>query len=92
MVALHTGANIANDYFDRTSGNDWLNKKVTPFSDGSQLIQQGLLSPKSMLIAAWIALSIGTLIGVIILVITKSVFIHALGMMYFIGLFDMLSE
>ena len=85
MVALHAGANITNDYFDHTSGNDWLNKNVTPFSGGSQLIQQGLLSPKSVLIAAWIALSIGALIGVIILMITKSVFILALGVVGLLG-------
>jgi len=85
MVALHAGANIANDYFDHTSGNDWLNKNVTPFSGGSQLIQRGLLSPKSVLIAAWIALSIGALIGVIILVITKSVFVLALGLAGLLG-------
>ena len=85
MVALHAGANITNDYFDHTSGNDWLNKNVTPFSGGSQLIQQGLLSPKSVLIAAWIALSIGALIGVIIIVITKSVFILALGVAGILG-------
>ena len=85
MVALHAGANIANDYFDHTSGNDWVNKNVTPFSGGSQLIQQGLLSPKSVLIASWTALSIAALIGIIILAITKSVFIFVLGIVGLIG-------
>ena len=85
MVALHAGANIANDYFDHTSGNDWANKNVTPFSGGSQLIQQGLLSPKSVLIASWTALSIAALIGIIILAITKSVFILVLGLVGLIG-------
>lgn len=85
MVALHAGANIANDYFDHTSGNDWANKNVTPFSGGSQLIQQGLLSPKSVLIASWTALSITALIGIIILAITKSVFILVLGLIGLIG-------
>ena len=85
MVAIHAGANIANDYFDHTSGNDWLNKDVTPFSGGSQLIQQGLLSPKQVLTAAWIALTIGALIGIAILVITQSMFILALGVAGIIG-------
>ncbi len=85
MVAIHAGANIANDYFDHTSGNDWLNKDVTPFSGGSQLIQQGLLSPKQVLTAAWIALAIGALIGIAILVITQSMFILALGVAGIIG-------
>jgi len=34
IMALHAGANIANDYFDHTSGNDWLNRNPTPFSGG----------------------------------------------------------
>jgi 1,4-dihydroxy-2-naphthoate octaprenyltransferase len=85
MVALHAGANIANDYFDHTSRNDWLNKNVTPFSGGSQLIQKGLLSPKSVLIAAWIALSIGALIGIAILLLTKSFFILAIGLIGLLG-------
>ncbi len=85
MVALHAGANIANDYFDHISGNDWQNKNVTPFSGGSQLIQQGLLSPKSVLIGAWIALSMGLLAGVIILYITRSVFILLFGVIGLLG-------
>jgi 1,4-dihydroxy-2-naphthoate octaprenyltransferase len=85
MVALHAGANIANDYFDHTSRNDWLNKNPTPFSGGSQLIQQGLLSPKSVLIAAWIALSIGVLIGIVIFLLTRSIFILALGLAGLLG-------
>ena len=85
MVALHAGANMANDYFDHKSGNDWLNKNVTPFSGGSQLIQQGLLSPISVLIAALIALSIGAVTGVVILLMTRSLFILALGLAGLLG-------
>ncbi|MBN2457486.1 MAG: 1,4-dihydroxy-2-naphthoate octaprenyltransferase [Sedimentisphaerales bacterium] len=84
MVSLHAGANIANDYFDHTSGNDWFNKNPTPFSGGSRLIQEGLLRPKSVLFACWVALSIGILAGIIILVITKSTLILILGL---IGVF-----
>ena len=43
MIFLHAGANMANDYFDHLSGNDWGNRNPTPFSGGSQLIQQGLI-------------------------------------------------
>ncbi len=85
MVALHAGANIANDYFDHTSRNDWLNTNVTPFSGGSQLIQQGLLSPRSVLVAAWVALSIATVIGVVLFLLTKSFFILALGLVGLLG-------
>ena len=85
VVALHAGANIANDYFDHTSGNDWLNNNVTPFSGGSQLIQQGLLQPQSVLIAAWLALSIGALAGIVILLLVKSLFILVLGIVGLTG-------
>jgi len=43
IMLLHTGANMANDYFDHLSGNDWANKNVTPFSGGSRSIQDGIL-------------------------------------------------
>jgi len=85
MVALHAGANIANDYFDHTSGNDWCNKNVTAFSGGSQLIQQGLLSPGSVLVGALVAFAIGGAIGVAILLITKSVFVLVLGLAGMLG-------
>lgn len=63
MVALHAGCNMANDYFDHKSGNDDINEEVTPFSGGSRVIQEGLISPKSILIAALIALTIGSALG-----------------------------
>ena len=52
IMLLQAGANMANDYFDHLSKNDWVNKNPTPFSGGSRFIQEGLLSPKSMLFAS----------------------------------------
>ena len=78
-VALHAGANIANDYFDHISGNDWLNDNKTPFSGGSRLIQQNLLTPGEVIVGAWIALFIGASIGLIIVILTKSFFLLLLG-------------
>jgi 1,4-dihydroxy-2-naphthoate octaprenyltransferase len=52
IMFLHAGANMANDYFDHVSGNDWVNRTPTPFSGGSRYIQQGILSPKATLITA----------------------------------------
>jgi len=85
MVALHAGANIANDYFDHVSGNDWANKNVTPFSGGRQFIQQGILSPKATLLASLVCLTIGAILGVVIFMITRSVFILALGITGLLG-------
>ncbi|MCX5633399.1 MAG: 1,4-dihydroxy-2-naphthoate octaprenyltransferase [Phycisphaerae bacterium] len=83
-VALHAGANIANDYFDHISRNDWLNDNKTPFSGGSRLIQQNLLTAGEVIVGAWIALFIGAGIGLLIVILTKSFFVLLLGV---IGLF-----
>lgn len=63
-IFLHAGANAINDYFDHLSKNDELNKEfVRPFTGGSRMIQQGLLSSKEVLIEALICLFIGSAIG-----------------------------
>ena len=50
MLALHGGANTANDYFDHLSGADEANTEfVRPFTGGSRLIQNGVLSPGEVL-------------------------------------------
>jgi 1,4-dihydroxy-2-naphthoate polyprenyltransferase len=85
MMALHAGANIANDYFDHLSGNDWVNKNITPFSGGRRFIQQGTLSPRATLLASLFCLTIGAMLGVIILLITQSVFILILGITGLLG-------
>jgi 1,4-dihydroxy-2-naphthoate octaprenyltransferase len=84
MICLNLGANLANEYFDHLSGNDRLNKNRNPFSGGSGLIQQGLTSPKTVLIAAWLAFALTATAGMAMLLITKSAFILALGL---IGIF-----
>jgi len=85
IMALHASANLANDYFDHTSRNDWLNKNPTPFSGGSRYIQQGILSPKAILFAALLALAAGAAIGAVIVLLTRSVFILILGLVGLLG-------
>lgn len=84
-MALHSGANSANDYFDHTSRNDWLNQNPTPFSGGSRYIQQGILSPETVLLLALLALTAGTIIGIVIVLLTRSVFILILGLIGLLG-------
>lgn len=84
IMALHAGANMANDYFDHTSRNDWVNENPTPFSGGRRYIQQGILSPRATLLAALAALAFGSAVGIIIVLLTQSVFILILGL---VGLF-----
>jgi len=85
IILLQAGANMANDYFDHVSGNDWANKNPTPFSGGSRFIQQGLLSPRAMLLASLAALALGCTLGVVILILTRSLFILVLGLLGVLG-------
>ena len=84
-MALHAGANIVNDYFDSASGNDWANRNVTPFSGGRQFIQQGILSSKATLLTGISCFVLGGVLGIIILMLTHSVFILILGLAGILG-------
>jgi 1,4-dihydroxy-2-naphthoate octaprenyltransferase len=84
-MALHSGANIANDYFDHLSGNDWGNKNATPFSGGRQFIQQNILSPKATLATSIFCLALGASLGLVILYLTHSLFILILGLIGLLG-------
>lgn len=62
-IFVDAGLNLANDYFDHTSGIDEMNSHHSPFSGGSRAIQDGLLSPAKILWAAIIFFSLGAAIG-----------------------------
>ena len=85
IMALHAGANMANDYFDHISGNDEANKNPTPFSGGRRYIQQGILSPRATLLTALFFLIAGAAIGTVIFLLTQSVFILILGLIGLLG-------
>lgn len=85
IMFLHSGANIANDYFDHTSRNDWLNRNPTPFSGGRRYIQDGILSPKATLLLSLFALTAGAIIGIFIVLLTRSIFILTLGLIGLLG-------
>ena len=62
-VFINAGLNLANDYYDHTSGVDELNQHHGPFSGGSRVIQEKLISPAWVLRAGIICFSIGSGIG-----------------------------
>jgi len=63
-LLLHTGTNVANDYFDHRSGTDDLNVEfVRPFTGGSRMIQDGLLTPREVLSGALAAFALACVIG-----------------------------
>ena len=64
-LLLHGGANVINDYFDHKSQNDELNKEfISPFTGGSRMIQEKLMTPKEVLIEAIVCLVLGSVIGI----------------------------
>jgi 1,4-dihydroxy-2-naphthoate octaprenyltransferase len=84
-ILLHSGANVANDYFDNRYGNDQANKNPTPFSGGSRFIQNGIMSPKATLWESIILLTAGAALGIVILILTRSLFILILGLAGLLG-------
>jgi 1,4-dihydroxy-2-naphthoate octaprenyltransferase len=85
MMSLHSGSNVANDYFDHLSGNDWVNKNFNPFSGGRRYIQNRILSPRQTLYISLFFLALGAAVGLFIMLITKSIFILVLGLIGIVG-------
>jgi 1,4-dihydroxy-2-naphthoate polyprenyltransferase len=78
MMALHAGTVILNDYFDFKSGTDVVNKERTPYSGGSGLLPEGILSPRSVLAAGLLSFGLSAVIGLFI-VVTRSPAVLAVG-------------
>lgn len=62
-IFIHAGLDLINDYSDHTSGVDEINSYHNPFSGGSRVIQEGLLSPKQVFWASIMCFAIGSGIG-----------------------------
>ena len=67
VVLIHLGTNVANDYFDHLSGNDELNTQFArPFTGGSRLIQDRLLSPRAVLALSISLLAAAAAVGAVL--------------------------
>ncbi len=62
-VLSHAGANMANDYYDWASGNDEINRFRSPFNGGAGVIQDRLLTPRQVHVAALLELAAAGGIG-----------------------------
>ena len=52
-VATQAGVNVFNDYYDHLNGTDAVNvDRLFPFTGGSRFIQNGVMSPRQMLVYA----------------------------------------
>ncbi len=78
-MLLHSGGNLANDYFDNKSGADNVQEPVSNFAGGSRIIQNGLLTPKEIISGSLICLLLGSLIGLYLNWISPSNIILILG-------------
>jgi len=63
IVGINCGINLTNDYYDHISKADEINKYITPLSGGSRVIQEKLLSPKSILIGAIVSFIVASILG-----------------------------
>ena len=63
-LCAHIATNVLNDYFDFKSGLD-LKTKPTPFSGGSGILPQGLMTPRNCLIFGLVALGLTAAIGIV---------------------------
>lgn len=63
VICANAGINTANDYYDHLSTDDAINLELTPFSGGSRVIQDGIASPRRMLILSLIFFILTVLIG-----------------------------
>ncbi len=65
-LCVHAGLNLANDYFDHTSGNDEANTNPTMFSGGSRVIQEKLVTPSEVIIVSSAFFLIAAVLGLYI--------------------------
>ena len=63
ITGLHLGANLLIVFFD-ARGSDPINARVTPFSGGSRVIQDGELAPRAVLLMAFFFFAIGLTAGI----------------------------
>lgn len=82
---FNAGTNLANDYYDHKTGNDEINIKVTPFSGGSRVIQNGVIPPKHILIGSFLFFGLGSVIGLYLNAITPG------NLILYLGIFGLLS-
>ncbi|MDI6891460.1 MAG: 1,4-dihydroxy-2-naphthoate octaprenyltransferase [Actinomycetota bacterium] len=87
VVSINGGTNLANDYYDHLSRDDDINRSITPFSGGSRVIQEGLLSAREVYIGALLFFTVALLIG-LYLGLTRGLPVLILGAIgLFIGYF-----
>lgn len=84
-IFAHAAANLSNDYFDHKTTDDEINENITPFSGGSRVIQNKLVSPKGVLFGAVVFYALALACGVYLTLVTPGYWILILAGAGFIG-------
>lgn len=63
VIFINAGTNLANDYFDHQSRSDDINRDATPFSGGSRVIQENLISAAKMYRSSLLFFALAAVIG-----------------------------
>jgi len=85
IIFAHAGANLANDYFDHRTTDDDINPHFTPFSGGSRMIQNKILSPRAVLTAAFVCWTIALAAGIYLTMVTPGYWVLLLAGAGFLG-------
>jgi 1,4-dihydroxy-2-naphthoate octaprenyltransferase len=87
IVLMHSGTNLANDYYDHISGNDEANLTPTPFSGGSRVIQEGLIPAKNIISVSLTAYLLAAMIGLYLYSIRGEMILYLALLGGFLGFF-----
>jgi 1,4-dihydroxy-2-naphthoate octaprenyltransferase len=84
-ILAHAGANLANDYYDHKTTDDDINPNFTPFSGGSRMIQNNILTPCAVLTGAFICWGLALIAGVYLTIVTPGYWVLILAAAGFLG-------
>jgi len=84
-VCAQAAANLSNDYFDHKTTDDDINPHFTPFSGGSRMIQNKILTPRTVIIGAFVCWGISLVSGIYLTLQTPGYWILLLAGLGFIG-------
>ncbi len=84
-IFAHAAANMSNDYFDHRTTDDDINPHFTPFSGGSRIIQNKLLSPGTVFTGALVCWAMALAAGIYLTIITPGYWILAIAAAGFLG-------
>ena len=84
-IFAHAAANLSNDFYDHKTTDDDINKNVTPFSGGSRVIQNKLLSPGQVLGGAIVFYALALACGIYLTLVTPGYWVLILAGAGFVG-------